>query len=97
MRADRSIDKLTHRLYGGGSAPPYSGILLLSVLVSEAVRNWRIMIMQDNSIKTTLKTGITFGSALAMVISYVNWHSVGWAVVHGLMGWLYVGYYIIKY
>lgn len=53
--------------------------------------------MQDNSIKTTLKTGITFGSALAMVISYVNWHSVGWAIIHGLMGWLYVGYYIIKY
>lgn len=53
--------------------------------------------MQDNSIKTTLKTGITFGSALAMVISYVNWHSVGWAVIHGLMGWLYVGCYIIKY
>lgn len=53
--------------------------------------------MRDHKIATTLKSGISFGSALAMVISYVNWHSVGWAVVHGLMGWLYVGYYIIKY
>lgn len=53
--------------------------------------------MRDHHIATTLKSGISFGSALAMVISYVNWHSAGWAVVHGLMGWLYVGYYIIKY
>lgn len=53
--------------------------------------------MRDSNLKTTLKSGISFGSALAMVISYVNWHSVSWTVVHGLMGWLYVGYYIIKY
>lgn len=53
--------------------------------------------MRDSNLKTTLKSGIFFGSALAMVISYANWHSVGWAVVHVLMGWLYVGCYIIKY
>lgn len=53
--------------------------------------------MRDHQIATTLKSGISFGSALAMVISYANWHSVGWAIVHGLMGWLYVGYYIIQY
>ena len=29
--------------------------------------------------------------------SYVNWHSVGWAIVHGLMSWVYVIYYIIRY
>ena len=28
--------------------------------------------------KSSVKTGITFGSALAMVISYTTWHSVGW-------------------
>ena len=28
------------------------------------------------TVRKTVKTGITFGSALAMVISYVNWHSV---------------------
>ena len=31
-------------------------------------------------IHKTVKSGITFGSALAMVISYSTWHSVGWAV-----------------
>ena len=47
--------------------------------------------------KTVVKSGITFGTCLAMVISYTNWHSVGWAIVHGLLSWLYVIYYIIRY
>ena len=47
--------------------------------------------------KTVVKSGITFGTCLAMVISYTNWHSVGWAIVHGLLSWLYAIYYIIRY
>ena len=47
--------------------------------------------------KHHIKTGITFGSALAMVISYVHWKSVGWAIFHGLMSWGYVIYYLIRY
>ena len=43
------------------------------------------------------KTGITFGSALAMVISYTTWKSVGWAIIHGLMSWVYVIYFILRY
>ena len=48
-------------------------------------------------IEKTVNSGITFGSALAMVISYTAWHSVGWAIFHGLLSWVYVLYYIIKY
>ena len=47
--------------------------------------------------KETVKTGITFGSALAMIISYTNWHSVFWAIIHGLLSWVYVIYYVIRY
>jgi len=47
--------------------------------------------------KHGIKTGITFGSALAIVISYVHWHSIGWAIFHGLMSWGYVIYYLIRY
>lgn len=46
-------------------------------------------------IHKTVKSGLTFGSALAMVISYTNWHSVFWAIIHGLMSWVYVIYFII--
>lgn len=57
--------------------------------------------IQDNRsqtiVKKTVKTGISFGSALAMVISYTAWHSIGWAILHGLFSWVYVIYYVIKY
>ena len=39
--------------------------------------------MEDNkstTVKKTVKSGITFGSALAMVISYTTWKSVGRAI-----------------
>ena len=51
----------------------------------------------NSSVKKTIKSGITFGSALAMVISYTAWHSVFWAIVHGLMSWVYVIYYLLRY
>lgn len=47
--------------------------------------------------KTVGKAGISFGAALAMVISYTQWQSIGWAIVHGLLSWVYVIYYIIRY
>lgn len=37
------------------------------------------------------------GMALAMVISYVKWKSIGWAIVHGMLNWGYILYYIIRY
>ncbi len=43
------------------------------------------------------KAGISFGSALAMVISYTTWHSVGWAIFHGLLSWAYVIYFVLRY
>ena len=48
-------------------------------------------------INKTVKSGITFGSALAMVISYTTWPSVGWAILHGLMSWVYVLYFVLRY
>lgn len=54
--------------------------------------------MENNQtiIKKTVKSGITFGSALAMVISYVTWQSVGWAIIHGLFSWAYVIYFVTR-
>ena len=48
-------------------------------------------------VNKTVKTVISFGSALAMVISYTTWHSVGWAILHGLLSWVYVIYFVIRY
>ena len=38
------------------------------------------------------QTGITFGAALAITISYSRSHSILLAVIHGVMGWFYVVY-----
>ena len=45
-------------------------------------------------VKRSVEKGVSFGSVLAMVISFVTWKSIGWAIVHGAMGWVYVIYYI---
>ncbi len=52
---------------------------------------------RETVVKKTVKSGISFGSALAMVISYTAWQSVGWAIFHGLLSWVYVLYYVIRY
>lgn len=54
-------------------------------------------IRHETMVSKTIKKGISFGTCLAMVISYVTWRSVFWAIVHGLLGWLYVIYFIIRY
>lgn len=40
---------------------------------------------------------LLWGMALATVVSYVNWHSICWAILHGLFNWGYILYYIIRY
>ena len=52
---------------------------------------------KNGVVKSTIKTGISFGSCLAMIISYSAWHSIFWAIFHGLLSWIYVIYYLIKY
>lgn len=47
--------------------------------------------MSDNT--STVTSGVTFGSALAMTISWSLHHSLLWAILHGLCSWLYVIYY----
>ena len=46
---------------------------------------------------SSISIGVGFGSALAMVISYTAWHSIPWAILHGIFGWFYVLYYAIVY
>lgn len=39
--------------------------------------------------------GIGFGSALAIAISWSLYQSILWALVHGVLGWIYVVYYAL--
>ena len=41
------------------------------------------------------KAGASFGSALAIAISWSEHHSILWAIVQGFFSWAYVIYYAI--
>ena len=41
------------------------------------------------------RAGISFGSALAITISWSLHKSLLWAIVHGICSWFYVIYYAI--
>ncbi len=45
--------------------------------------------------RETIKSGITFGTGLAIAISWSINKSVIWAIIHGILSWLYVIYYVI--
>ena len=44
---------------------------------------------------TLVSSGIGFGTALAIAISWSIHHSILWAMLHGLFSWFYVIYYAI--
>ena len=51
--------------------------------------------MSHHNGTTVIKAGISFGSALAIAISWSANHSILWAIIHGVLSWLYVIYYAL--
>jgi hypothetical protein len=43
------------------------------------------------------KAGASFGSALAIAISWSEHHSILWAIVQGFLSWVYVVYYAVTH
>lgn len=76
---------------------------VLDVTVEELIYGFKrdVNIIHNHNttqhITKDITTGLSFGGALAMIISYVRWQSIGWVILHGLLNWVYVIYYIIKY
>ncbi|MCP9222265.1 hypothetical protein MKP08_05835 [Erythrobacter sp. LQ02-29] len=44
---------------------------------------------------TAAQAGIGLGSAIAVAISWSLHKSILWAIIHGVLGWLYVIYYAV--
>ncbi len=61
------------------------------IIYGKEKKNWHF------EFKIGPQEGIGMGACLAMIISYVKWQSIGWAILHGIFNWAYVIYYIIKY
>jgi len=79
------------------STPVYTEEQVALLLYKTQQMENRERIHFGKSLGKPIKTGMTMGSVLAMIISYTAWKSVGWAIVHGLMSWGYVIYYFIRY
>ena len=45
--------------------------------------------------KEIFRNGVSFGSALAIAISWSVNKSILWAILHGIFSWFYVLYYAI--
>jgi len=45
--------------------------------------------------REAVRSGISFGSALAIGISWYQHQSILWAILHGIFSWFYVIYYAI--
>ena len=45
--------------------------------------------------RITFSHGLSFGSALAMAISFNEHRSVFWAIIDGILSWLYVIYFVL--
>ena len=50
----------------------------------------------SNNIKVRCgSSGLSFGAALAITISWSLHKSILWAILHGIFGWFYVIYYAV--
>lgn len=45
--------------------------------------------------KQVVKSGVSFGSALAIAISWSVHKSLLWAIIHGALSWVYVIYFAL--
>lgn len=52
--------------------------------------------MEYNVKTEVVKNGISFGSALAIAMSWTKNQGVLWAIFHGFCSWFYVIYYVMK-
>ena len=51
--------------------------------------------MSEKSSKVIIKSSIGFGAVLAMIMSWTANKAFVWVIIHGVLGWIYVIYYLI--
>ena len=53
------------------------------------------VLVEHKHTETAAKAGIGFGCALAMILSWTANKSLIWVIVHGILSWLYVLYFLL--
>ncbi len=72
-------------------------ITIEELIYGEKKKHKRLHIAFVTNKDAAIGQTLSLGSVIAAVISFVKWQSIGWAILHGGLGWIYVLYYIIKY
>ena len=73
------------------------GITVEELIYGKSTQPNNPKVIIEKTTKKGIDTGAAVGIALAVVLSYTKWHSIGWAIFHGFLNWAYVIYYVIKY
>ena len=47
--------------------------------------------------REVVRSGIGFDSAVAIAVSWSRKKSILWAIVHGILSWIYVIYYALRF
>lgn len=66
-------------------------------LIYGSVEHKESNIVLEKTAQKGIDIGAAVGVSLAVVLSYMKWKSIGWAIFHGLLNWGYVIYYMICY
>jgi hypothetical protein len=53
------------------------------------------VVYYPSQVSELISYGISFGTALAIAISFNQNRSVIWAIIHGFFSWFYVIYYLL--
>jgi len=64
--------------------------VIIILLFSQCVANG-----PDYGRPVYLFPGVGLGTIIAVVVSWSRNHSILWAIIHGILGWLYVIYAIL--
>lgn len=75
---------------------PTNFIIKLSTFISLFLTSSELFAESEkNNIRSkAIDGGIGLGSIIAVVASWSRNKSILWAIVHGLMGWIYVVYFV---
>jgi len=68
----------------------YLSLFVLFIFISNVVFGQEV---SKSTTQTITQSGIGLGSVIAVVTSWDRNKSILWALIHGILGWLYVIYF----
>ena len=68
-------------------------LMMLTGIIFLGTPERRRKMKEVKIVEKTVKTGLSMGSCLAMILSWHSNQSILWAILHGIFSWFYVIYW----